>query len=244
MTTYSNTTRMPNGMTNAAPWQVFGDAGTPDPTWAHQYIEDFYRFAAAEWTVTLVGTGTILSIAYDGGAAQLTTTAGIADAVYIQKPFATVKLTPGKDVFFHTELLLSDVLNSVVHAGMIATSATPLAAADGVYIVKATGQAGLALVSKIGGVVTTVNFPASCLMVNNTECEIGIHIDKQGNIDAFFNPGMGANPVPVGGGRGPVARIPAASLTQVLLNQSVGILNSTAVARTLTVDFIVTSVRN
>lgn len=240
----STTTRMPNGLTNAAPWQTMADAGMQDPVWAHNYFDDFYRFAPADWVVTAVGTGAPTGVAYDGGAIILTNSAGIADAIYMQKPFAIAKLTPGKDVFFKFEFLLSEITNCTVHCGMIATSATPLAAADGVYVTKAAGQTGFVLVSKIGGVATSVAFPAACVATANTEIEIGIHITKKGDIEAFFNPSTGANAPSAGNARGPVARIVAPAITQVLLNPSFGILNTTAAARSMTVDFIVNCIHN
>ena len=37
----SQTTRIPDGVTNAAPWQTFANAGVLDPSWAHVYHNDF-----------------------------------------------------------------------------------------------------------------------------------------------------------------------------------------------------------
>lgn len=231
----SLTTRTPNGLTNAAPWQTMADAGIPDPTWAYVDADDFASFAAGDYTATAVGTSAITQTAADGGAILLSTSAGIADALYVQRVVASHKLTAGKDTFFKFRGTLSDATASVFHCGLIATSATPLAAADGVYIVKATAQAALSLVSKIGGVSTTVAFPATELLVAATAFELGIHIDSAGNVEAFFNPTTGSNPR--NGTTGAVARLTAPGVTQVLLNPSFGLLNSAAAIKTLTVDY-------
>jgi hypothetical protein len=245
--TQSLTTRSPGGATNAAAWQTMAQSGCEDPTWMHQDFDDFDTFAAGDYTATAVGTSAITQTPFDGGAILLSTSAGIADALYVQRIVASHKLTAGKDAFFKFRGQLSDVTASVFHCGLIATSATPLAAADGVYIVKATAQAALSLVSKVGGVSTTVAFPATALLVAATPFELGIHVDAQGNVEAFFNPTTGNNPISAsaaaaGQSRGYVARLAAPGVTQALLNPSFGLLNSAAAIKTLTADFFVAGV--
>lgn len=239
----NQTTRLPNGVTNAAPWQTMGAAGIPDPSWAHVFHNDFDTYAAGDWTVSLVGTGTAALAAVDGGQLLLTTTAGIADADYLQPVVASFKLLAATDTYFKFSGVLSDVMNCVFYAGLIAKSATPLAAADGVYIAKPTGAAALELRCVIGGVTTTVPFPATAIPVAATPFEIGFHIDYQGNVEVFFNPTTGMSfPAAAGSARGRVASVTGLALTQVLLCPSFGILNSTAAARTLGVDYV-TAVR-
>src|ERR1035437_10026068 len=210
--TQSLTTRSPNGANNCAPWQTLAMAGQEDPSWAHQDFDDFDQRVTTNYTTTVVGTSSVALAAFDGGAVVLSTSAGIADAIYEQRVAASHKLNAGKDAFFKFRGQLSDVTASVFHCGLIATSATPLAAADGLYIVKATAQAGLSLVSKVGGVSTTVAFPAACVLVAATPFELGIHVDAQGKVDTHINPTTGRNPntsaqVVAGATRGPVARL-------------------------------------
>lgn len=245
--TQSLTTRTPNGATNAAPWQTLAMAGQEDPTWAHQDCDDFDQRVTTNYTTSVVGTSATTLIPFDGGAVLLSTSAGIADAIYEQRVSAGHKLNAGKDAFFKFRGVLSDVVASVFHCGLIASAAAPLAAADGLYIVKATGQAGLSLVSKVGGVSTTVAFPATALLVNAVPFELGIHVDAQGNVEAFFNPTTGSNPISAsaaaaGQARGYVARLIAPGVTQVLLTPSWGLLNAAAAIKTLTVDYFQASV--
>jgi hypothetical protein len=231
----SLTTRTPNGLTNAAPGQTMADAGMLDPTWYYDDTDDFMCYAAGFYTATVVGTGAITQTALDGGAVLLSTSAGAADAVYAQRVVASHKLIAGKDTFFKFRGILSDVLADVFYCGLLSTSATPLSAPDGVYLLKATGQAALSLVSKIGGVTTTVALPASNLLVNAVAFELGIHIKPNGDIAAYFNPSTGQSTT----ARGPVARLFQPALTQVLLSPSFGLLNSAAAIKTLTVDYFV-----
>lgn len=243
--TSSLTTRTPSGLTNAAPWQTMGDAGIPDPSWALAYHNDFTTYAPADWTVTEVGGDTTQALAAtEGGALLLTNTAGATDATYMQQVAAAFKLRTGKAAFFKFAGTLSEATNNTFYCGLIATSATPLSANDGLYIVKASGGKTLSLVSKVGGVSTTVAFPSSLTLADATAFELGIAVDAQSNVYAFFNPTTGNNPISTAAGapRGYVAALYAPGLTQVLLSPSFGLLNASAAARTLSVDFI-TAVR-
>ena len=241
----SLTTRMPNGVTNAAPWQTMGAAGTQDPTWSHMYANDFNTYAATEWTITTVGTGTVALTDYNGGAILLTNTTGAADALYLQLTNAGFKFTPGKASFFKFAGQLSAVSADVFYCGLVQKGATTVASiTDGIYITKATGAATLSLVSKIGNVATTVAFPAVEALAAATYFEVGFMVDSLGNVAAFFNPTTGSNPISAsaaasGQARGRVATLTAPSLTTALLTPAFGLLNSTGVANTLTVDYIV-----
>jgi hypothetical protein len=244
---FGPTTRMPQGVTNAAPWQTMGQAGVPDPTWNHTFTDDFDKFLATDYTTTLVGAGTnALAVGYQGGGlASFTAAAGIADAVFNQLAQAGFQAAPLKDTFFKWSGQLSEVVNCVMYAGLIIKSTTPLAAADGIYFLKATGQAAFVLRTSIGGVNTDLPLPASAVAVAATDFELGFHVDPAGNIEVFFNPSTGnARPaggsVPVALGRLASATNPAL-ITQTFLSPSFGLLNSTAVARTLTTDYVVAS---
>jgi len=137
---------------------------------------------------------------------------------------------------------LSEVTNCVFYAGMLNKGTTPLSANDGVYIEKPTGQAGLLLETIIGGVVTSVAFPSYAVLVAGVQFEIGIEVDYLGNVAGYFNPGTGgpftAGSVIAHPGRQVQIPAPLAGLSQVALSPSFGILNSTAVARTLTTDYV------
>lgn len=235
-----NNTRMPGGVTNAAPYQTLADYGAPDPSFAYENFHDFNRYAAADWTETIVGTGGVTATAAAGGAVTLTTSAGATDAVYMQEVIASHKLVAGKDHFFKWKGNLPEVLNEAFYCGLIATSATPLTANDGLYFYKASGQAALALVSKIGGVATTLALPAVATLVAGAEFEVGFHVTAGGDVEAFFNPTTGLNVPATDGsaGVGYIGKMAQPGLTQVLLNPSMGLLNSTALAHSVVCDYI------
>jgi hypothetical protein len=219
------------------------NAGFPDPSFAHTYFNDFDTYSPGDWIVTKVGTGTQGPNSADGGQLLLTTTAGAADANFMQIYQPGFAISGNKDAFFKFAGVISDVTNSVFYAGLLGATATPLAATDGVFIRKLTGSGALQLVSAIGGVSTVVNFPANELLVNGAAFEVGFHIDPQNNIEAFFNPTTGQTSRPTGGAPfGRSVSLLGNTITPVLTTPSFGHLNSTAAARTLGVDYVLASV--
>jgi hypothetical protein len=248
----------PNGVNNCDTWQTMAQSGILDPTFADVWCDDFNTYIAANYTVTTVGTGTVTAVASavtygPGGQEILTTSAGIADALYQQLVNATYLLngsTPASphQLFFKAKFLLTDALNCNFYCGLMAISATPLSGTvDGVYIVKVSGQYNFTLQVVSGGVVlASVPLPTACVAANNTFCELGIYVDLNQNVAAFWNPTTGNQPRPSAyQASGPDGRVASyiPSLGTLLSPQavapSIGIQNSTAAARSLVVDFLV-----
>lgn len=239
------TTRSPFGLTNAAPQQTMGKYGAPDPTWAHEYKNDFDTYLASDWTVTVLNSTTRALTPGAGGRFLVTNTTGIADLTYMQLVAAgfTMPTTANpKDAFFKFRGKISSVANTVFHAGLIMTSTTPVAANDGLFIHKPTGSGAFFLKSRIGGVETSVAFPSTMVAVDATDFEVGFHVAANVDVEAFFNPTTGApSYAPVSGTTMPgrVAVLTAPGLTTANLAVSFGLLNSTAAAHTLNVDYVV-----
>ena len=241
----SPTTRMPQGVTNCFPYQTMGAAGCPDPSFSHLYHNDFDNYTAAHWTVSAVGTPTQAIADGDGGLLLVTNTAGAADACYMQLANAGFTPKAGSQTCFKFAGTLSDATNDVFYAGLVQKGATTLASiTDGIFISKATGSAALTLNIRKASVAVTVALPTTAIPVAGTQFEIGFMVDTLGNVAAFFNPTTGNDvPVAAGGVRGRVAAIyqPSAVPAAVALTPAFGLLNSTAVARTLSVDFLTVS---
>lgn len=257
----SLTTRMPNGVTNCAPWQTMGAAGTPDPTWSHIYANDFDTYAAADWTIALTGTGTTALTDYDGGAILVSNTAGATDAQYIQLKNAGFKIHPGKATFFKFAGQMSDIANSTFYCGLVQKGATTIASiTDGIFISKDTSTTGaLTLHVRQASTNYQVALPALNALVAATYFELGIMVDYLGNVAAFFNPTTGSNPISAAsaastqnrgrdaalyGANGsplPAGQTVPVVLPTALLTPAFGLLNASAATRTLTVDYIVAS---
>lgn len=254
----SLTTRMPNGLTNAAPWQTYGASGREDPTFSVQYANDFTTFVPGDFTITTVTAGapTQALQAADGGAILVTNTAGAADATYMQLKGSSFKITPTKALFFKFAGTLSASTLDVFFAGLTQSGATNQGTiTDGIYIAKATAVNTLTLNSVVGSATTTVAFPASCVLTAATYFEIGFMVDYLGNVAGFWNPTTGANPISsaqlatattTGSSRGRVVTLAngastTPALTTALLSPHFGLLNSSGVANTLSVDYLVAS---
>lgn len=236
----STTTNFPGGVTNAATYQAMGEACTPDPSWSQMYHNEFNTFIATDLTTTLVGTGTTALVAESGGVLLCTTTAGATDANYYQLPTAGFAITAGSQLFFKCRMKLSEVTNCAVHAGLIQASATPQAANDGLYFFKASGAATWVLRSSVGGVNTDTPLPTSLLAVAATWLEVSFYYDGS-NVAAFFTPTTGPTVPSSTALVGYCAKVAAPTLTAVILAPSFGILNASAVARTMRVDYMTVS---
>ena len=247
------TTRMPNGLTNAAPWQTMGAAGTTDPMWSHRYYTDFDTFNTADWTIAKVGTGTTALTPFNGGALLVSNTAGATDAIEMQLTTASFMVsTAGKACFFKFAGQMSDIANDNFYAGLVQAGATTIASiTDGVFLSKDTSSTGaLTLHVRKASADVNVALPAASSIVAATYFELGIVIDALNNVQAFFNPTTGSNPIfaattasATGASRGAVVMMAAqtSNLPTALLTPAFGLINASAATRTLTVDYVVVS---
>ncbi len=237
----SANTNFPGGLTNAAPYQAMAEACTPDPSWSQLYHNEFNTFIATDFTTTLVGTGTTALSAESGGVLLSTTTAAAPDANYYQLPVAGFQISSGSQLFFKYRGKLDSLLSDF-YAGLIETSATPLASQNGLFFFKAAGAGTLVLRSIIAGVTVDTALPASQAIVANTWFEVSFYYDGTGNVAAFFTPTTGPTKPAAGAAKGMVAKYsPAAGFTTAVLSPSFGFRNSTAVARTLRTDYLTVS---
>ena len=236
----SRTTRMPLGLTNAAPWQTFGAAGFPDPSFAQVFHTDFDTYTSAAWTATVVGTGTQALADADGGQLLVSNTAGATDATYLKLANATFKVTPGKFLLYKFIGTLSDIANCTSYYGLVQKSATTKASiTDGIFLSNDAANTGtLTLNVVVGSAAVTAALPSTASLTAGTPFELGIVVDALGNVGAYFNPGTGraAISTPVAGTRGPAAVLYAPALPTALLTPSFGLLNASATTRTLSVD--------
>lgn len=259
MSSYDSlTTRMPQGLTNAAPWQTMGASGVPDPTWAHTYANDFDTYTPGDWTVTLVGTGTQTLTDSNGGALLVTNSAGATDATYMRLKNAGFMVGGGKATFFKFMASTGTVATNLYQffAGLTQSGATTLASiTNGIYISKATGSTQFMLNITRASVTTSFPFPANLTVGINSPFEIGFMVDYLGNVAGFWNPTTGSNPIsaspPAPGAatatRGRVVSTgtpplnPAVPLPTVLLAPAFGLMNGATTATPLTIDYIVVS---
>lgn len=242
----SQTTKFPGGLSNCAPGQTMHASGVPDPSWSQLYHNDFNNFAAADFTQSGLGAPTYsLNNSYGpGGVVTLNTDATLNDTANLFQPVGSFQLTPLKHQFFKTRLQVPvGSAAAAIYAGLSINAATAIGASDGLFFYKAAGQSNFVLRSTIGGVSTDTPLPAACAVADGAWVELGFHVDQQGNVEAFFNPTTGNNQPNVNNGtyRGRVASAQGLALTQQLLAVCAGIVNGTAAARTLAIDYLTMS---
>ena len=218
-------TRFPNGLTNRSPGEVFSSLPMPDPPRRHTFFEDFDVYTAADWTVTVTGTGTQAVANLDGGRILTTNSAGVNDSVYTQLANESFLFKVGYKAFFRCLFQVSDAVQSIVVAGLQITDTTPAAVTDGVYFLKADGAATIDFISTKNSTAVTASAIAS--MTSATDIELAFYWDGisriwysvDGTVLGYIDPGTS---------------LP----DDEVLTVSFGIENGEAVAKTMTTDYM------
>jgi len=248
----SRTTRMPNGLTNAAPKQTLSNAGFPDPTWSAMLALDFLSALDASALSNSGGSTFALTIGV-GGNALLTSGAVANTPAFASTPQNSFQVTTGKRMFFKWKGSVDNLLGTIM-VGWYASAAANVA---GIYITSDTS--GNLFLNVNGTSNTNIPFPASCKIAAGTVVELGLEVDPQGNVFAYWNPTTGGQPgsgtVGAVDGSTTVGTTPDGSVAAlyVQLNGALtgvtpptgtllagmGVNPTTAAARTLTTDFLV-----
>ena len=220
-------TRFPNGVTNSSDIAFFADMGQLDPTKFHTYFDDFDYFTAGDWTITTTeagaGDATEALTDGDGGLLLITNDAADDDNDFLQKKGESFKFVAGKRLWFKTRFKVSDATQSDLVIGLQITDTTPLAVTDGVYFLKADGSTTVnCLVTKNSTSTTT----AAATLASDTFITLGFYYDGASTIQIWADD-----------------LVVATSVTTNLVDDeeltiSFGIQNGEAVAKTLTIDYI------
>lgn len=233
-------TRWPNGVCDATQDGAYGNFAGMRPFRYHNDIDDFNDYLAGQWVATLATSATAAIQSADGGILALTNVnAGATDESSLQwaghsGAFAgTFQFDATKDMLLAAKFAVDDVVNSALLVGIGTVDTTPLASqiANFIGFYKASGAADLIAECRIAGVTTSIDLGN---MVNNTYV----------NCTLFYQ----ASPVP-GSNVGGVWRaflndillgsFTAASNTPTgVLAKTIGILNASAVAHALSVDYL------
>lgn len=225
-------TRFPNGITNAEVGSIFNGLPFLDPTVNHTFMDDFDIYAAADWTVTVVGTGTAALINFNNGILTLLNSAADNDAVFLQKVGASFLPTPGKPMFFRARIALLEVIQADVVAGLQVIGATPLDPTDGIYFLKPDGTAGLSFVVRKDATTGSVAVASIANMVPGVFTSLSWYYD---GIDRVYyavdDTVLGAIDLGSSG----------AYLPDTVLTPTFGVQNGQAVANSLGVDLIFAS---
>ena len=114
-----------------------GMVGATSDSELYEYTEEFNTYAAGDWTITTIETGTgsateaIVADGSDGpwGVLKITTAQGADNGDQLQGPEA-VKLESGKPCFFETRMKVSDTGTAEWCVGLSITDTTLIVAGD------------------------------------------------------------------------------------------------------------------
>ena len=229
--------RYPFGVSTNSVTQNLGNFGLPDPTAWHTYFNDFTEYVSGDWTVTAVGTGTsAIGVATYG---TLVVTASGADNDGRQHQLASTSFAPvsGKKAFFKTRFKVSDATQSDLAIGLIIIDTTILGstggdgATDGIFFQKDDGSTTLTAYCQKNTTTGQTSLTTTTL-ADDTFVTVGWAYDGKSEIGVFLND------VKVGTLDGSSTYLPDATNLAV----SFALLNGEAVAKVLTVDFVLAAV--
>lgn len=220
----STPSRFPQGVTNAPPGSAMGRFIDTDPSLTHMWFDDFDKYTAADWTVTAVGAGSSAISNADGGVLVLTNAAADNDSRFLQWTRETFRFAAGKKLWFKARIQISDATQSDFVLGLQITDTTPLAVTDGVYFRKDDDDANLDFVVMKDSAATTAN--AASTITAATWTTLAFYYDGRKSITAYKDDTLIATSV--------LTNLP----DDEELTISFGIQNGEAVAKTMSVDYI------
>lgn len=196
-------------------------------------FEDFHRYLAADWVVTLVGTTpTVATTNAVGGKLLLTMAgtdnsqatlqwAGSAGAARTQYQW-----TAGKKLQFTSKFQMSHAVQSDAIAGLLSVSTDPIGTppTDGIFFRKDDETARLWFVARKAGVETKLDTQIDVVAATDYECEF-YYDGSHSTIAAYVN-------------KQKVGSLPTSALPTALLALSFGGQNGDANSRTFTFDYV------
>lgn len=205
-------------------------------TKAHEFSNDFDRYAAAEWVVT--GAGSAALTAGDGGLLALTSPVSAFQS--LQDSPASFSMVKGFRAWMSFRASLDSLLGNVL-VGLLNVTTTPFTGAsqtDGIYITSTVTTGALSINIAVGGTITTQALGAS--IVAGSQFVLDWYYDGANYAAGYPN----GRVVAECSGAGVTANVrteivvPAASTFPgaTLMAPTISVNASTAVARVLTVD--------
>lgn len=226
-------TRYKNGVTNVGSTDPMRMLQVPDPSLMHLYFNDFDTYAAGDWTITAVGTGTsALSASIDGGALVITTSALENDGRQHQIPAASFTMEAGKKAMFKARFKVNDATQTDILLGLAVLDTTLLGAAAG------DGATDGIFFQKDDGSTTLTAYCQKDTTTGQTSGTVGTLADDTFVTVAWYYDGKSAVECYLNGNKVTTLDASSTYLPDAALTVSMAILTGDASANVLTVDYI------
>lgn len=218
-------TRHENGVNDQRADSALRELPFPSPFTCSAFHDDFFNYVAANWTVTEVGTGSQALADADGGVLSVTTGTTSGNSGFLQSVAESMLLEAGKQAWFGARIAVDNATLSGVIAGMYIKDTTPIASqpSDGVYFIKAAAGTEVKLVVRKNGTSTELVVGD---MADGEMIELFWYYDGLSKVMAFVNDVC-------------VGSVATTNLPDdEVLARGFGVVNGSAAARTLSVDFL------
>lgn len=234
----------PGGWATQLSDTLFGDLAVQMPAGPiPSYFNDFFTYAAGDWTVT-TSTGSSALVAAQGGTIVLTTAASNSDIQANWLNPAPFVITAGYPAWFGIRFAISS-LTPACGFGLCPTNSAA-APINGIYLTKAAAASALVLNVEKASTNTTLTIPGT--LVAATTYTVGWYYNgdpQNGAIKVFSTvnntqPNIGAQVPPAVGGFAVSSQTTLTNLPIVGLAPGFWIKNgaSDAAAHTLTIDWV------
>lgn len=243
--------RSPNGVGTNLKNDVKGQFGMPDPTkWTVDYCDFVAGDLAAKWAAVLaVGAGASAQLAGDGGLVTLINSAAGSDKTSLVKT-ATVgqnwTFDTTRGFIMEARFSTDDATNASIAVGMATTATDGFTYTDGFMILKPAAATSFKFEAQVGSSKTTsavLGQPTTWVMPVTKQVTVGfaykgITQSINGVVNFEFLVQVDLNDAL--GPRQQSIQMPATKFVANTVNLMpvIGVLNGTAAARTITVDYV------
>jgi hypothetical protein len=230
--------RYPAGISTAPVNTTFGNLPVHQQTGLYEVMDDFKTYTAAEWTVRATTTNCLQALSTNAlGVLSLTAPGALSTSQVSAVESASLQMlfTSVQQVWFETRVLLADVTNSTLLAGLTAGTTAVIATppTDGIWFSKAAAATAIVLNSRTasGTAISTTVPVATGLFAANTYIRLGFYYNGKNAIDIFVNGSKVASQTTL-------TQLPVSKL----LSRTIGTSNgATATAATCLVDYVYAS---
>lgn len=223
----ANPVRYPNGVTTVGATDALAAFPLPDPSGVHTYWNDFDVYTAADWTETAVsvGTGTSASTIADadGGIIALVTAANENDGAWYEAQGESFLIETGKKAWIKVRFSVTDATQSDIVFGLASTSTAPQGADYRFLFESVDGSA--AIYFNVDDNTTDSDSSTVATLADSTYVVLAAYYDGAGTIKLYAD---GVH----------ITTMSDVDVPGVELAVSWGMINGSASAETLSVDYL------